>query len=129
MINRKRSDTVYMTDCRQNRIQSFAFVISAFAAFCFAACFAPSLLRISSASSDNATQVVNQINPNTAEVESLIRLPDIGFSRAEAIIEYRNGFARNNSNRPAFNNPDDLQNVTGIGPKTVQNVKELLEFE
>lgn len=128
MINRKRSDTVHMTDCRQNRIQSFAFVISAFAAFCFAACFAPSLIRISSASSDNATQVVNQINPNTAEVESLIRLPDIGFSRAEAIIEYRNGFEQNN-NRPAFENPGDLQNVTGIGSKTVQNVKELLEFE
>jgi competence protein ComEA len=117
-----------MTDFRQNRIQSFAFVISACAAFCFAVCFAPNLIKINSASNDNVIQIVNQINPNTAEVESLIRLPDIGFSRAEAIIEYRNSFVQNN-NKPAFEAPGDLQNVTGIGPKTVQNVKELIEFE
>ena len=117
-----------MTDCRQKRIQSFAFVISAVSAFCFAIYFSPNLIEINSDSSEAMLQIVNYINPNTAEVESLIRLPDIGFSRAEAIIEYRNSFVSNNG-RTAFKTPDDLQNVTGIGPKTVQNVKELLEFE
>ena len=117
-----------MTDCRQNRIQSFAFVISACAAFCFAVYFSPNLVNINSASGAVSSPADNKINPNTAPVESLIRLSDIGFSRAEAIIEYRNSFMKNNNGGPAFENPEDLQNVTGIGPKTVQNIKELLEF-
>lgn len=118
-----------MTDCRQKKIQSFAFVISACAAFCFAVYFAPNLVNINSASGADSPLADNKINPNTAPVESLIRLPDIGFSRAEAIIEYRNSFVKNNNGRPAFETPDDLQNVAGIGQKTVQNVKELLVFE
>ncbi|MBN1974669.1 MAG: helix-hairpin-helix domain-containing protein [Sedimentisphaerales bacterium] len=116
-----------MMDCRQNRIQSFAFVISAFAALCFAFYFAPNLVH--SASHADAARVDKQINPNTAEIESLVRLPDIGFARAEAIIEYRNSFTQNNIGRRAFETPDDLQNIHGIGPKTVQNMRELLRFE
>ncbi|MBN2588384.1 MAG: helix-hairpin-helix domain-containing protein [Sedimentisphaerales bacterium] len=117
-----------MADDRQKRIQSFAFVISAFTAFCFAFYFTPNLIKINSSPSDVVLQVANQINPNTAEIDSLIRLPDIGFSRAEAIIEYRNNFVKNN-NRAAFGHPDDLQKIAGIGPKTIYNVKELLEYK
>jgi len=117
-----------MADCRQKRIQSFAFVISAFSALCFAIYFAPNLIKINTGSSAIVSQAVNSINPNTAELESLVRLPDIGFSRAQAIIEYRDSFIKDNS-KLAFETPNDLQKVAGIGPKTVQNVKELLEFE
>ena len=117
-----------MADDRQKRIQSFAFVISAFSALCFAVYFTPNLFRINSVSHD-MSQVVNQINPNSAVIESLIRLPDIGSSRAEAIVEYRNSYVKNNNGQTAFGTPEDLQKVEGIGPKTVQNVKELLEFE
>ena len=117
-----------MADDRQKSIQSFAFVISAFSALCFAAYFAPNSDKLHFETNNIELQVVNQINPNTAEIDSLIRLPDIGFSRAEAIIEYRNNFV-NNEKRTAFGSPDDLQKVAGIGPKTVQNVKELLEFK
>ena len=118
-----------MADDRQKRIQSFAFVISAFAAFCFAFYFAPNIFKINSGSSGIVLQAANHINPNTAEIESLIRLPDIGLSRAQAIIEYRNNFEKNNKVCTAFTNCDDLQKVAGIGPKTVQNVKDLLSFE
>jgi competence ComEA-like helix-hairpin-helix protein len=117
-----------MEDYRQKRIQFFAFVISALSAFCFAIYFAPNLFKINSNSSNVVLKVVSQINPNTAEVESLIRLPDIGYSRAEAIIEYRNNDVKNDNDRAAFNNAEDLQNVAGIGPKTVEKVKELLTF-
>ncbi len=117
-----------MADDRQKRIQSFAFVISALAAFCFAVSFSPIFVKINSDSNNAVLQNTNKINPNTAEIESLTRLPDIGFSRAEAIINYRNDFLKNN-NRAAFGCPDDLQEVAGIGPKTVHNVKELLEFK
>ena len=124
----KRSVILHMADDRQKRIQSFAFVISALAAFCFAIYFAPNLVKFNSGSGNDVLQSANQINPNTAEIESLIRLPDIGFSRAEAIIEYRNNFVENN-NKTAFGSPDDLQKIAGIGPKTILNMKELLEFK
>jgi DNA uptake protein ComE-like DNA-binding protein len=117
-----------MADDRQKRIQSFAFVISALAAFCFAVYFAPNFVQINSDSDNAVLQVANQINPNIAEIDSMIRLPDIGFSRAEAIIEYRYNFV-NKNNREAFGCPDDLQKVAGIGPKTINNMKELLEFK
>ncbi len=116
-----------MADDRQKRIQSFAFVISALAAFCFAVYLAPNFVKTEPDSENTVLQVANQINPNIAEIESLIRLPDIGFSRAEAIIEYRNNFV-NKNNREAFGCPNDLQKVAGIGPKTINNMKELLEF-
>ena len=117
-----------MMDVRQNRIQSFAFVLSAFAGLCFAVYFSSSHMNIISASTINNAKVINQINPNTAEAESLIRLPDIGFSLASSIIEYRDSYTKNNKG-PAFKAPDDLQNVKGIGPKTVQNMKDLLKFD
>jgi competence ComEA-like helix-hairpin-helix protein len=118
-----------MTDHRQNRIQSFAFVISACAAFCFACYFKPHFFNTNSAQGTESAQLNNQVNPNTASVESLIRLPDIGFSRAEAIIQYRNAYTEKNSNRQAFETYEDLQNIKGIGPKTTQNIKELLKFK
>jgi competence ComEA-like helix-hairpin-helix protein len=118
-----------MMDERQNRIQSFAFVLCAFAGLCFAVYFSSSRMNIFSASTTNTTKVISQINPNTAEAESLIRLPDIGFSLAYAIIDYRNNYIKYNHNVPAFKTIDDLQNVKGIGPKTVQNMKDLLKFE
>jgi competence ComEA-like helix-hairpin-helix protein len=118
-----------MMDDRQNRIQSFAFVLSVFVGLCFAVYFSSSNMNIISASTINNTKLINQINPNTAEAESLIRLPDVGFSLADAIIDYRNDYKKNNNGRPAFETSEDLQNVKGIGPKTIQNMKDLLKFE
>jgi competence ComEA-like helix-hairpin-helix protein len=117
-----------MTDQRQNRIQSFAFVLSACVAFCLAYCFTPHIINFNNVSDREFALLNNQINPNTAEVESLIRLPDIGFSRADAIVQYRDSFVENN-NVSAFKTPNDLENIKGIGPKTIQNMKDLLKFE
>ena len=111
-------------ELRQNRIQSFAFVISMCAAFCFAS----NLMRINPASGAGVIHLNNRINPNTAPVESLVRLPDIGITRAEAIIEYRESYRENNNHVQAFENSDDLQNIKGIGPKIVQNMSQWLKF-
>ncbi len=117
-----------MTDQRQNRIQSFAFILSACAAICFAYHFTgvPSMNSVSNA---NPANMNHRINPNTAEVESLIRLPDIGFSRADAIILYRDMYSNNNGNKRVFKTSDDLQNIKGIGPKTIRNMSQWLKFD
>jgi len=65
-----------------------------------------------------------RINPNTADAASLMRLPNIGRSRAEAIIEYRQS-----AGGKAFEKAADMERVKGIGPKTVEGMGPWLEFD
>ena len=69
------------------------------------------------------------VNPNTASVESLARLPGIGVTKAGEIVSYRKQFQNENLGQAAFQNINDLQKVKGIGPKTVQNIYRHLDFE
>jgi DNA uptake protein ComE-like DNA-binding protein len=66
------------------------------------------------------------INPNTADSASLVRLPGIGPARAADIIKYRNSA---DITPPAFLSADDLQNIKGIGPKTVEELSPHLRFD
>jgi competence ComEA-like helix-hairpin-helix protein len=116
-----------LKQAKQNRIQSFAFVIGASICVLFCIGFAASTLADLRPSRE--FELEGRINPNNAPLASLVRLPGIGLGRAEAIMAYRKDFSLKNSNRPAFRNCDDLQKVKGIGPKTVQNVNERLRFE
>lgn len=59
----------------------------------------------------------DKININTATKEDLDKLPGIGTTLAERIIEFRI------KNGP-FKSIDDLQNVEGIGEKKLSNIKE-----
>ena len=114
-------------DTGQSRIQSFAFVIAVSAAVCFSICFAASGLLVVGQS--NEIGLDEKINLNDAPVASLVRLPGIGISRARAIVAYRESFSGRSDNKATFQNCDDLQKVKGIGPKTVENIKELLKFK
>ena len=58
------------------------------------------------------------ININLASKEELMTLPNIGEKRAEAIIEYRQ------TNK--FNKIEDIKNVTGIGEKYYEALKDLI---
>jgi competence ComEA-like helix-hairpin-helix protein len=110
----------------QNRIQSFAFVISVWLAVCCSFGFISNLER------DLVRcdiELEGRINPNNAPIESLIRLPGLGPGRAGAIVAYRENFNEKKASSPAFQDWDDLQKVKGIGPKTVRNVSELLKFD
>lgn len=71
----------------------------------------------------------SRLNPNYALEVSLIRLPGIGFSKANAIVAYREDFVAENGQEIAFMNCNDLQNVEGIGSKTVNNISRWLKFE
>ena len=115
-----------MTEARQKKIQSFAFVISIVVAVCFSWGV---IANLAGPRQSYKIELDKKINPNYAPVASLVRLPGIGISRAEAIVAYREKFSKENENRFAFQNCDDLQKVKGIGPKTAQNINQWLKFE
>ncbi len=59
------------------------------------------------------------VNINTASAEELDNLPGIGPTIAQRIVEYREA-------NGSFQTIDDLMNVSGIGPSTFENIKELI---
>lgn len=81
-------------------------------------------LSISGSSGNPASpgQTADQrINPNTANTTQLQSLPGIGPSLAAAIDSYRRegGY---------FSTPEDLLDVSGIGPETLKGFADLLVF-
>ena len=62
---------------------------------------------------------VDLININTASADELVELPNIGETRASAIIEYRN------QNGP-FTDIAEIINVSGIGEVTYNLIKDLI---
>jgi competence protein ComEA len=70
------------------------------------------------AASPAGTRVTTElININTADAATLEVLPGIGPVKAKAVIEYRE------KNGP-FKMVDDLKNVSGIGDKTLQDLRD-----
>lgn len=57
-----------------------------------------------------------QVDINTADVEELDELPEVGPATAETIVEYRqaNGMYRS---------VDELEEIPGIGPATLEKIK------
>lgn len=79
------------------------------------------------AEEDNPDQIVtnpnesnnsDKININQASKEELMTLPNVGEKRADAIIEYRD------INK--FESIEDIKNVTGIGDKYFNAMKDLI---
>ena len=118
-----------MRQTDQNRIQSFAFVISVCVATCFSISFMTNLKAVESSTVRHPAEFQSRINPNEAPVESLVRLPGLGIGRAGAIVAYRENFTKYSSKGLAFEDCNDLLKISGIGPKTVQSISEWVEFE
>ena len=69
---------------------------------------------------NNTDSVIQEkININEASKEVLMTIPGIGESKANSIIDYRN----NNGN---FNTIEDIKNVSGIGDKFFEQIKEYI---
>ena len=58
-----------------------------------------------------------QINLNTASAAELETLNGVGAAKAEAIVAYR-------SEHGGFKSVDELANVKGVGPKTVEKNRD-----
>ena len=59
------------------------------------------------------------ININTAIKEELMKLPEIGETRADAIIKYR-------ENHGGFFTKEEIMNVNGIGESIYNGLKDLI---
>lgn len=59
------------------------------------------------------------VDINTADASTLETLPGIGASKAAAIIQYR-------TDHGPFKSVDELDNVSGIGPSTLANLRDLV---
>lgn len=66
----------------------------------------------------STTSSSGRININTASVDELTTLPGIGPAKAEAIVEGR-----------PYASVDDLDRVSGIGVKTIEQLRELITTE
>lgn len=66
---------------------------------------------------DAALASARQVDVNTATVAELERLPGVGPTLAERIVEYRSVHGR-------FRTPEELQHVHGIGPKTYEALRD-----
>ena len=65
------------------------------------------------------TNNADLVNINTATVDELDTLPGIGPTTAQKIVDYR-------TQHGPFSNIEDIMNVSGIGPATFDNIKNLI---
>ncbi len=72
---------------------------------------------------DRAEAARQRINPNTASVASLRRLPGVGPKRAAAIVTWREA----HPDTP-YHTAEDLTRVHGVGPITAAKAAPYLQF-
>jgi competence protein ComEA len=56
-----------------------------------------------------------RVDINTADIEELDELPEVGPSTAESIIQYR-------QTNGQFSSVDELEEISGIGPETLEKI-------
>jgi competence ComEA-like helix-hairpin-helix protein len=124
MINDSR---IRRTTDELSRVQSMALLVASGLAVGFCLWFG--LPGVAADGVAGAPELEHRINPNDATPASLMRLPGVGLSRAQAIVTYRQQFRQSGKGDLAFQDCNDLDKVKGIGPATVRDMCEWLKFE
>lgn len=128
----------------ENRQEVGALTITFFAGVVLSLCFALLILRHCEKITFTQT---GKLNPNVATISELAELPSIGKEKAQAIIDYRNeqktigirrrqgfhlrqgyGGQASGQEQKTFGCAGDLENVKGIGEKTIEKISQWLEF-
>lgn len=99
--------------------QKKSLIVSCFAVLCL---FAAVQTVAASPQAQGKVQQVAKININTADISQLQKLPGIGPSTAERIVEYRK------ENGP-FKRIEELMNVRGIGQKKFDRIKDQITVQ
>jgi competence protein ComEA len=81
----------------------------------------PTIIPQETAATNGGTRQ-NKINLNTSSSQELTELPGIGPAKAEAIVEYR-------ETNKQFKTIDELKEISGIGEKTFEKLKDLITVQ
>lgn len=65
---------------------------------------------------------IEKVNINTASTEKLDKLPGVGVTRAQYIVEYRESHG-------GFKTTVEIQNIKGIGPAMYEKMKDMITIE
>jgi len=106
---------------------SLGFIVGSGLCLILSLIFATSILR--KACGPPRIRAIERINPNVAPVASLARLPGIGLTRARAIEAFRRQFEHEQGHAWAFRRAEDLAQVKGIGPATIEGLRPWLRFD
>lgn len=107
--------------------QSAAFLVAVGVCLALSLGLAAGTLRRSQSTATVSLQ--ERVNPNEAPVASLMRLPQVGAARARAIVTHRERAGSQAGRPPAFRTADDLQQIKGIGPAIVEDLRPWLQFD
>ena len=94
-------------------------------------CYYPLFIdRRAAVNQDRILRIDQKIDPNTASWQELACLPAIGEVKARRIVRYRQeqGGPSEGKDSAVFHQPEDLQAVHGIGPKTAHKISPYLKF-
>jgi hypothetical protein len=73
-------------------------------------------------------EVVDKINPNTADVATLAAMPLIGEKRAQQIVDFREKRRAQYPGRVVFRSEDDLLLIKGFGQASLETLRPYLIF-
>jgi competence ComEA-like helix-hairpin-helix protein len=72
--------------------------------------------------------LVDRLDPNTADWQTLAALPGMGEKHARDIVAYRERFTADHPGKLAFTTAEDMLRIRGIGVATLKTLEPHLVF-